>query len=308
MQKVWIDTDIAIGTGNLETGFADVDDAYAIAHLIKAPQIQLMGISTVFGNTDINQATLLAHEIVENFCPDQIPVCKGLGASLEISKVSATDAVLGMRDALRRNRMTIMAIGPASNLGNLLLLFPEIAVQIDAVVLVAGRRSPDQHFQVGPTHSPPFPDLNFDLDPDAFRILLQHDIPVHLLPFEISHKVWIFQEDLNRLSGMGKLGNWLARHSQAWLDQWKPYGVKGFNPFDVLASGYILNSQLFMWEDLSVKICIHADDTIQQDEFEPHAFKPYLIVSKENKSPRTVRYCHTPPGSFKNELFRLLGS
>ena len=308
MQKVWIDTDIAIGAGNQNDGFADVDDAYAIAHLIKAPSVQIMGISTVFGNTDIDQASRLANEMVDRFCEQPVPVCQGLASALELQQIKITDAVIGMRDALRKNRMKIMAIGPASNIGNLLLLYPELALQIDSVVLVAGRRSPVDHFKVGPTHHPPFPDLNFDLDPIAFRILLQHDIQVHLLPFEISHKVWVNQADLDHISGLGELGAWLASHSQAWLNQWQPYGVSGFNPFDVLASGYIIDSQSYEWQDLPVNISIHIDDTIIQDESVPHAYKPYLIASPANKSNRIVRYCHTPPPSFKEDLLSLLAS
>ena len=83
-----------------------------------------------------------------------------------------------MRQALEQEKQTIMAIGPATNVGGLLLLHPELKSQIESVVLVAGRRSPDQHFKVGPDHEPPFPDLNFDLDPNAFRILLQSGIRV----------------------------------------------------------------------------------------------------------------------------------
>jgi inosine-uridine nucleoside N-ribohydrolase len=299
-RPVWIDTDLAIGMFAPETGFADVDDAYAILHLMRARQVAIRGISSVFGNTTLEHATRLSHEIVQRFDEENLPVYTGAGKKLDLSDLNESEATKALAEALRSERLTIMAIGPATNIATLLLLHPECASQIESVVLVAGRRSPEQHFCVGPAHSPPFPDLNFDLDPDAFRILLQHDVPVVLLPFEISHKVWIDKADLDQLALRGEAGAYLAEGSRNWLSQWASFGCEAFNPFDVLASGYILYPELFAYEDLPARIEIHPDDTSVTDAA---AFKPYLLLSQDKPGIRNVRYCHTAAPEFKQKLW-----
>ncbi|GAB4413471.1 MAG: ribonucleoside hydrolase RihC [Bacteroidia bacterium] len=297
--KCWIDTDVAIGTGNATTGFADVDDAYALLHLLSDPAHEVVGVSTVFGNTDIAQATRLAQEICTTFAP-QVPVYRGAAGPIDLRQVVSSDATAALARRLAYDTLTIVAIGPATNIGTLLLLRPDLAFNIREVILVAGRRTPDQHFRVGPTHEPPFPDLNFDLDPDAFRVLLQHNVPVTLLPFEISHKVWFDAALLDRLDRLNKAGRYLASRSRDWLAQWRAYGCEGFNPFDVLATGYYLDPQAYASEDLPVRIALHPDDTRPGTA----AFKPYLIAAPASGTPARVRYVHTPPDDFAERLLR----
>lgn len=301
MKKVWIDTDVAIGMGDPRQGFADVDDAWAMIHLFQAPHIEVVGVSTVFGNTDIENATRLAHEICERFGPNGISVSKGAAAAINLQEVKSNEGVEALANALRQSELDLMAIGPATNLGILLLLYPELGAQIRSVSLVAGRRSANDHFRVSPTHEPPFPDLNFDLDPTAFEVLLQTEVPVFLLPFEISHKTWINQADLAHVATLGARGEYLAKESQNWLDLWTSFGCNAFNPFDILASAFVVDETGFVGEWLCPRVEIHPDDTQAGT-----AFKPWLLLKPGKKGDRLVKYLHTPPKNFKADLFGYL--
>ena len=89
-KPVWIDSDLAIGSGNPETGFADVDDAYAILHLLFSPEVRITGISSVFGNTDIDTATRLCHAFSDRFAGGEIPVFRGSDKALDLNEIQET--------------------------------------------------------------------------------------------------------------------------------------------------------------------------------------------------------------------------
>lgn len=301
-KKIWIDTDLSVGMKrHKREGYCDVDDGFAVLQLMKAKNIEIRGISAVFGNTGIENAFALSQYMSGEFAENQIPVFKGAGEGIDLRNVQTNDAVEALAKTLKNHPMTIMAIGPATNIGLLLLKYPELKEQINEVVLVAGRRKPTDYFKIGNkgNHAR---DLNFDLDNDAFRIMFELGVSVTLCPFEISNKVWVKQADLDQLASSGDQGNiWLAEASQAWLQQWLNQGADGFNPFDVLASHYIISPEDIISEELNARLEIHPDDTVKDND--QNIFKPYLLCDKGTGF--TVKYCYDVVADYHD---RLLGS
>ncbi|MBU2995957.1 nucleoside hydrolase [Cellulophaga baltica] len=286
-KKVWIDADLAVGMKNIgRPGFSDVDDGYAVLQLLNAPNIEIIGISTVFGNTSVDNAFTIGNYINKQFIKRNIQVFKGSSQPIDIFNVSTNDAVEALAKALKKDKMVILAIGPATNIGLLLLKYPELKSQILEVVLVAGRRTPNDEFNIG-TKGVIARDLNFDLDNNAFQILLDHEIPVVLCPFEVSSKVWIEQKDLEKLKTVDKATEWLATASQPWLEQWRAQGATGFNPFDALASHYIISPEDIISEPLLARLELHIDDTVKENEKE--VYKQYLLCDVDKGTP--VKYC-----------------
>lgn len=299
--KIWIDTDLSVGMKrHTRPGFCDVDDGYALWQLMNSP-LDIVGISTVFGNTLIDNAYALAQEMVDNFAVYSIPVSKGAGQTLELSDIRSNSAVEELAQALREHKLTIMAIGPVTNVGILLQLYPELSHQIEEIVLVAGRRSPKDYFSIG-NQGNRARDLNFDLDNAAFEIILQSGITTTLCPFEISNKVWITGSDLEILSRGKKASQWLAEHSKPWLQQWVDQGAQGFNPFDVLASHYLMAPEDIVYESLQARLEIHPDDT--QELSNPKAFKRYLLCDRGMGYP--VRYCYDVVPNYHEKLIQSL--
>jgi len=297
-QRIWIDTDLSVGMKrHIREGYCDVDDGYALLQLFKAENVSIEGISAVFGNTKIDDAYRLCQHMSENYTENKIPVYKGAGEAIDLSAVQSNEAVDALAKALKENPLRVMAIGPATNVGILLLKYPELADQIQEVVLVAGRRSATDYFKIG-NQGNHAPDLNFDLDNLAFNIMFEAGINVTLCPFEISSKVWITQESLNMLDN-GQEGNrWLQQHSQAWLQQWLDQGAKGFNPFDVLASHYMIAPEDIISEQLKAHLEIHPNDMIKENDKE--VFKNYLLCTHEAGFP--VKYCYDVVPDYHEKL------
>ncbi|HET8858394.1 nucleoside hydrolase [Marivirga sp.] len=301
-KNIWIDTDLSVGMKrHIREGYCDVDDGFALLQLFKADNIDIKGISAVFGNTQIDDAYRLCQKMSNEFAKKEIPVYRGAGSAINLQKVESNEAVEAMAAALKGNHLTIMAIGPATNVGILLLKYPELKKQIKEVVLVAGRRKPTDYFKIG-NQGNHARDLNFDLDNIAFNLMFEAEVPVTLCPFEISSKVWINANDLKTLEN-GETGNqWLAEHSQPWLAQWVNQGADGFNPFDVLASHYIIAPEDIISEDLKAKLEIHPDDTIKDND--RNVFKNYLLCDKEGSYP--VKYCFDVVNNYHEKLMNTL--
>ena len=302
-KKVWIDTDLSVGMKNYEgEGYSDVDDGYAVLQLFKAENIKITGLSAVFGNTKIEDANRLSQIMVDEFAPYNIPVYKGAGTKLNLDNVETNEAVEALSERLKKTPLHILAIGPATNISTLLLLYPELKSQIKEVVLVAGRRKPTSYFKIGKTETEHAPDLNFDLDNDAFRVLFESGVKVVLCPFEISNKVWITEKDLNHLKNSNAAGEWLSEKSQPWLQQWVDSGEKGFNPFDVLASHYLMEPEDLIKEDLKAHLEIHPNDMLLNTP--KHHFKHYLICDQSEGFP--VTYCHDVIENYHHKLMESL--
>ena len=294
---VWIDTDPSVQRWGHE-----VDDGFALVQAFHSPELQIRGISVVFGNAPLATAFPIGKEIVRRFGPEGMPVYSGSACAQDLGQ--ETDASRALATALKAERLTILLLGPATNIATVLRNHPELARSIDRIIAVAGRR-PGQRFRTG--RSPqPFRDLNFELDPQAFQVILDSGVPLVLVPWEVSSKVWLTKADLNGLVASSPALSWLVEPASDWLIFWKlAFGVDGFNPFDTLAVGYALAPNLLSCESLPAKIETLPNDITTADG---PAQKAFLLAAKEIKGGRVVQYCGSVQPKFKMDLLARLAS
>jgi inosine-uridine nucleoside N-ribohydrolase len=296
---VWIDTDPAAGLKD-----RDVDDGLALVQAFHSPELAIRGVSVVFGNASLEEGLPIATTLVERFGPPGLQVWRGAVGPTDLGV--ETPASLALTGALGRGPLTILMLGPATNVATVLRRNPDVAGKVRAVVAVAGRR-PGQRFTTGSTNPSAHRDFNFEQDPAAFAVLLESGVPLVLLPFEISSKIWITAADLDRLDRGGEPGRWLAQPARAWLELWREvFAVDGFNPFDTLAVGYVTNPDWMHCHELPVRIRVGPDDTTEQRMQGTVVIeKPYLEVADLAGTRRAI-YCSEADGRFKADLLRRL--
>lgn len=294
---VWIDTDPSV-----ERGGHEVDDGFALIQAFHSPELEIQGVSIVFGNAPLPKSWQIGTEVVEKFGPKRLRVYRGAAGSDDLGK--ETDASKALVWSLQHGPMNIVAIGPVTNIATVLKLHPELAKNVVQIIAVAGRR-PGQRFLSGPKQTRGFRDFNFELDPAAFQVLVDANVPIVLAPWELSSKVWITRKDLERLDRAGPDVKYLVPPALDWLIWWHDNaGVDGFNPFDTLAVGYLTSPALFQCAKLKTSILVAPDDTGSET---PPGTKPFLIVSANQKSYHTVTYCSSVNPRFKEDLLgRLL--
>jgi len=300
-RAVWIDTDPAIGVPD-----ADVDDGLALVQAFRSPELAVRGVSVVFGNTTLPRAYAIAREVVERFGSAGLPVAAGAEDRDALGREN--EAVRALASALEAEPLDVLALGPLTNLGSLVRLRPDLVPRIRSLVAVAARR-PGQRFLSVPGQRRPFPDMNFDCDPQAMRDLLTSGLPLCFAPWEVSSHVWIEPEDLDRLEREGgKGGAWLAERCRPWLERWRrDLGAPGFNPFDTLAVARLTHPELLKSFEAGVWIEEGPDDSAPREEREAGRTKPHLLVDPDRAAPRAT-YCHEPLPAFKPLLLeRLVG-
>jgi len=149
-RPVWIDTDPSAAPGGHE-----VDDALALLQAFGSPELAIRGVSIVFGNADLVTASRIGRTVVKDFGPPWIHVFDGAASAADLGR--ETDATRALAAALGQERLSILTLGPATNVATVVRNHPELSARIVEIIAVAARR-PGQRFQVGPKQNLPFRD------------------------------------------------------------------------------------------------------------------------------------------------------
>ena len=186
-EKVIIDTDIG----------DDIDDAFAVALALRSPELQILGITTTFGDTE-TRAKVLDRFLAEAGRQD-VPVAAGTptppkgtftqrryAENNRFAKPSHPDAVAFLLDQIRRNsgQLTLIAIGPLMNVGAAIDKDPATFRKLKRVILMGGsikRGYGDLGF--GPP-TPPEPEWNILNDIPSAQKLFAAGVPLFVMPLD----------------------------------------------------------------------------------------------------------------------------
>ncbi len=246
--RVWIDTDAACGLGRR----SDPDDCLAFLLLALSREVEIVGISTVFGNAALEETDRVTRALADQIAEaglGRIPVHHGAAEAA----TAAQPAHEALTRALEEGPLTLVALGPLSNIAAVLRNRPDLQKRVVRLVAVMGRR-PGHIFHPSEGagggilfgHGPVFRDLNFDLDRGAARSLLAMGLPITFMPYEAAREVTLTSHDVDRIAHSGGAASWVADQTRGWLDFWRSeIGREGFYPFDLLAAQYVLAPELF---------------------------------------------------------------
>jgi len=295
-QRVWIDTDIMIGKFK-----HDVDDGLALILALSDTSLQIEGISFVHG---VDYAAEVTDKLLKRYASERnIPTYKGADDSTQFMQETA--AVEALTKALQQGPLTIMALGPMTNIGTVLELHPELKHNIKRITYCAGR-TPGKLFNPGGGGTK-FSDYNFDLDPYATAMVLKANVPVLLSGYECSENLFLNKQDFKHLKkSEHETDRWLYKKLKSWHCLWRTFmgSKKGFIPFDCATVGALLYPDEFETTNF-----IPAYIEVQENDSK-HTVKtktkPYLLVA-EGAGGRIVSFCSNSKPEFKDRLLKALG-
>lgn len=152
--RIILDTDLAMGDG------ANIDDGFALALAHADPDLHIDIITTVHGNTDVESATILTGVLAKQLGIHDTPIYRGAATPLirPNQRRSPVPHVLALKDSSQSRcaspgyapiaiiehilanpgQITVVAIGPLTNIALALLLEPRIATEMKELVIMGG--------------------------------------------------------------------------------------------------------------------------------------------------------------------------
>jgi purine nucleosidase len=186
-EKVIIDTDIG----------DDIDDAFAVALALRSPELQILGITTTFGDTE-KRAKLLDRLLGEVGRSD-IPVAAGVPTAPKtdftqlkyaegghFAKASHPDAVSFLLDEIRKNpgEITLVAIGPLMNVGAAIDKDAATFRKLKRAVLMGGSIYQGYGDVGSETPRGPEPEWNIKNDIPSAQKLFAAGVPLFVMPLD----------------------------------------------------------------------------------------------------------------------------
>ena len=315
---IWLDCDPSVGQH-------EVDDGYALLQGFKSHITTIVGVSAVYGNAPLSVTLPTAQKIVDALSNGTMKVFRG--AESRDDYTSSTDASVAIVEALSmwcEEKIIIIALGPLTNIAAALSQNSSIAQCIKEVISVSGRR-PGQKFTIN-NASNHLRDLNFDLDPFSYAVVINSTVALTLIPWEVSSQVWLLRSDLEGIHSSDPYVQWLVEASLEWCLHWRGrFGVDGFNPFDSLAVAFVTTPSIFGCDHYPITV-FNSSSSCQVAQSEPtgsiYDLELHVLDYKENAthtlttnmgdttfplpSRHSVKYCHSVHSGYSRALLDIL--
>lgn len=248
-----------------------IDDAVAIAIALFSEELDVKLITSIAGNVDIKKTTNNILKLLK-FYKKNIPVAEGSARPLIRTSVEAKDihgesgmdgydfgeidnsllikdnAVNAIYKTINKcnEKITILAIGPLTNIALLLKVYPEVKDKIKEIALMGGSAS---RGNIGVMS-----EFNIHVDPEAAKIVFNSGVPIAMAPLDVGLKALVFPEDSAKIKSLNKSGEMIY----SLFQHYRSFGLKnGLKMYDSCAIAYLLKPEMFTIENtfVDVEIC-----------------------------------------------------
>jgi purine nucleosidase len=258
-QPVIIDTDIG----------SDLDDAFAIALVLRSPELRLIGVTTVSGDT-VARAKIVdqmlgvtghqdipvavgAATIISNGAP-AVGRQRRFGDNGSFARAEHPNAVDFILEKIRElpDQITLVAIGPMTNLAAALDKDPETFKHVKRVVLMGGWIRPATWG--GMTYGVA-PEYNIVQDPAAAQRLFRSGVPIFVMPLDSTGDLLLDEVKRDTLFTTGTpLSNSLGTLFLMWSGSTPAWSYSTPILYDVMAIAYVLDPKLCPVQPMNIAI------------------------------------------------------
>ncbi len=203
------------------------DDALAIMLATASPELELLGVTTVAGNTLVGNATRNALIVLDMVNRPDIPVHSGSDrplvrelrtaatmhgdggldgpVPLAPSRSADSDNALEFIENVLRHAqapVTLVATGPLTNMARVVTELAHVHDRIAEIVFMGGA--------IGLGNWTPAAEFNILVDPEAAEIVLRSAIKKTMIGLEVTHEAWLDNSHAEQLRGTGACGDFVA--------------------------------------------------------------------------------------------------
>jgi purine nucleosidase len=245
-----------------------IDDALALLYLARRPDVTIEAVGSVHGNVPATTGARNALRILEVAGLTEVPVAVGAGRPMaqelataefihgddglgnsgqpepkgRVTGESAAEQLVRLARA-HPGELSLLAVGPLTNLGVALLLEPELPNLIRQVVVMGGA--------IGvPGNVSALAEANIDHDPEAAQLVVSAGWPLRLVGLDVTHKTLLRRPQLARIErGDTEIAHFAWAVLQFYLDVYeRRVGERACPVHDGLAAMLLVEPGLATWE------------------------------------------------------------
>lgn len=236
-----------------------IDDAVAIAAALFEPCLNIKLITTVAGNVSVERTTENALQLL-NFWNSSIPIAKGASTPLVRKARNAEDihGISGMDgfDFKKKHKLkpvvysaceaifntitkcskpiTLVSIGPLTNIALLLNQYPECKSRIEKIVIMGGSSARGNFIPTG--------EFNITIDPEAASSVFNSGLEIIMCGLDVTHQATLDSEYLKILSNINNTGKMLY----SLLKNYRSGSInKSICVHDLCAIAYLIHPEIF---------------------------------------------------------------
>jgi inosine-uridine nucleoside N-ribohydrolase len=200
------------------------DDAIALLLALASPEVELLGVTTVYGNQTLEKTTANALRVLELAGRTEVPVAAGADRPLQRELVvaahvhgesgldgpvlpePATEPVTtGAVDFLAERIVegtVLVPTGPLTNVALLVERHADAAARLEEIVLMGGA--------IAEGNMTPAAEFNVWADPEAAQAVFHSGIDVTMVGLEVTHQALLTSDHAETLRSTGRIGAFVA--------------------------------------------------------------------------------------------------
>lgn len=248
------------------------DDAAALLLALASDEVQLLGVTTVAGNQTLAKTTANAIRVLDCAGRADVPVTVGADRPLMRELQVAVDihgetglegaelpppsrppeaahAVDWLAATLESaaDPVTLVPVGPLTNIALLLARYPGIEARIERVVLMGG--------SIGEGNVTPAAEFNIWADPEAAHRVFSTDVDLTMVGLDVTHQALLTPAHLEVLEVAGAPGKLVADLYRFFLSiHGDRYGWVGAPVHDAVAVAHVIDGSLLQTTRCAVAI------------------------------------------------------
>ncbi len=259
------------------------DDAVAILLALASPELEVLGITAVAGNVPLALTQRNARIVCELAGRPDIRVFAGCDRPLRrtlrtaehihgktgldgpqlpdpdmpLQDVHAVDFLIETLRNEPEGSVTLVPIGPLTNIATAFKRAPDIVGRVAEIVLMGGA-----YFEVG--NITPAAEFNIFVDPEAAAIVFRSGVALTVMPLDVTHKALTSRA---RVEAFRALGTEVGRMVAEWTDFFErydkeKYGSEGAPLHDPCTIAWLIRPDLFTGRHINVEIETGSDLTL----------------------------------------------
>jgi purine nucleosidase len=253
-----------------------IDDAISLAMAVASPDLKILGVTTSYGNVGLDNTTNNALRVLD-WLGSRAPVFRGvdralLGAPVEASayhgKTGLESPALGPPKRMAETvgavhflietilrypeKVTLVALGPLTNIALAMRLEPRIAPRIAEIVVMGG--STDYG------NDSPAAEFNMLCDPHAAQIVFSSDAPIVMFGLNVTHQIIATRQEMTKIRALRTesatvFGDMIAFFEKVYVER---YGFEGAALHDPCTIAYLLTPDIFNLRAMHVDVETNA--------------------------------------------------